>query len=474
MRLPGFLALARALVAIGALLTGPTVSFASGGASVSTKVLDSANQPIVGARVQFNGATGSRFTAITDHRGNAVIKLPNDTYTIVVSQYGYASESIANFDIVADTSLSVTLTQLPPATPTPRATPRPTPTPTARPTPAVSPTPRPTPSARPTPTPRPTPTAAPTARPTPTAAPTARPTPTARATPTARPTPAPAALPIPVVPATVSPHVSPATTAPRPTPTATVTASPVPETPQPHTVAAAPNRSQSSVPAAPSLVHDTLVATYDSHHPEHVAGEPYFGRYTYVLLLGTGANDPRNRILVTTLVARFGIGSHGNVTGNPFGYNIFFLPFKGSLQGLPASSTTIDAIVKGYDYKTARYLRDSYCASSAHSESWICTKPPSQGPVMFTLTRPLEGLRAHDPFPPTFAYDFGDVSPAEFPEAIEIIASSTVVPDPAQADLVLPNAILTKYIAPAFVSSGVALREYVPTLKVSVDNGLLG
>jgi hypothetical protein len=281
-------------------------------------------------------------------------------------------------------------------------------------------------------------------------------------------------LPVPVPVTVPTPRATTATTAPRPTPTAIVTASPAPETPQPHTVAAAPGRSLGSAPAAPTLVHDTLVATYDAHHPEHVAGEPYFGRYTYVLLLGTGANDPRNRDLVTTLVARFGIGSHGSVAGNPFGYNIFFLPFKGSLQGLPASSSTIDAIVKGYDYKTARYLRDSYCASSAHSESWICTKPPSQGPVMFTLTRPLEGLRAHDPFPATFAYDFGDVSPAEFPEAVEIIASSAVVPEPAQADLQLPNAILTKYIAPAFVSSGVALREYVPTLKVSVDKGLLG
>jgi hypothetical protein len=58
--------------------------------------------------------------------------------------------------------------------------------------------------------------------------------------------------------------------------------------------------------------------------------------------------------------------------------------------------------------------------------------------------------------------------------AIGLIAHVANVPDPMQPDLELPPADLSKYVAPAFVATGAALRRLVPTMRVSVDNGLLG
>ena len=434
------LALARVLILIVAL-AAPSASFAAGDARVSTTVLDASNQPIVGARVLFTGNAGTRFEGLTDHHGNAVVRIPVDTYTVVVSHNGYLAETVGNFDIEAKTDLSLTLTAAPPPTPTPHAiamsaTPRPTLAPTPRPT--LAPTPRPTLA----PTPAPTRvTALPVATPLPRASIAAIPVPVAA--PVARPTP------------TLAP---PPTPAPAPSVVAMVPANPLP-------------------PPAPKLVHDAQLATYNAQHPEHVSGEPYFGRYTYVLLAGTGATDPRNRALIDALVGRYGVASNGGsqaVTGNPFGYNIFFLPVKESGANSWTTPGTTDSVLAAYDFKTAHYLRDRYCGSSGHAGNSICTPVADQGPFMLTLTRPLEGLRAHDPFPATFSYDFSAVSPDQFETAIGLIAYVASVPDPMQPDLVLPAADLTKYIGPAFIATGVALRRLVPTMRVSVDNGLLG
>ncbi len=427
MRLIHVIALTRTLLLVLALAVAPIASFAAANAVVSTTVLDSGNQPVGGVRVVFSGAAGTTFTAYTDRHGRASMKLPVDTYTIVATRTGYAPENAGGMEIAADTSLSITIVQV---TPSPKPTASPPP---VRQTPAAVPVPVRTPS--PAATRGASSAALVPAAPAPPPAPVARPTPPIVA---AAPTPAPA-----------------------PRPSAAVALQPAP--------------TQPPAPRAPPMVHDALLATYDAHHPEHVAGEPYFGRYTYVLLTGSGANDPRNRALVAALVTRFGVASSGNqtVVGNPLGYNVFFLPVKGSMRDVTAGSTTVDAMLAEYDFKTAAYLRDRYCGAPAHAESSICAKPAPQGPFMLTLTRPLEGLRAHDPFPPTFAYDFSAVSPEQYATAVAIIAVTATVPDPIQADLELPPATLAKYIVPTFVYSGAALRRGVPSLRVTVDNGLL-
>jgi Carboxypeptidase regulatory-like domain len=240
------------------------------------------------------------------------------------------------------------------------------------------------------------------------------------------------------------------------------------------TVAAVPSSAQPAVPPPP-LVHDALLATYNAHQPEHARGEPYYGRYTYVLLAGTGPNDPRNRALVAALVAKYGVAANGGkqtVIGNPFGYNIFFMPVTGSGQDVAAASATTDALLAAYDYKTARYLHDRYCAAGNHAGNPICTKPLAQGPFMLTLTRPLEGLKARDAFPPAFAYDFSGVAPDQYPAAVAIVARTTSVPEPMQADLELPVADLTKYVGPALVATSDQMHRMVPSAKVYVDTAL--
>jgi Carboxypeptidase regulatory-like domain len=410
MRSPVSLAFVRAIILIVAL-AAPSATLAAGDARVSTTVVDASNQPIVGARVVFNGTAGARFEGLTDHHGNAVVRIPVDTYTVVVSHDGYLSETVGHFDIEAKTDLSLTLAAAPP--PTPHAI-------------AAAATPRPTLAPTPAPPSRPSAAAIPVAIATPVG--------TLVPTPVARPTPAPVVA---VMPANPPPAVAP----------------------------------------APKLTHDAQLATYNAQHPEHLSGEPYFGRYTYVLLAGTGATDPRNRALIDTLVTRYGVASNGGsqaVTGNPFGYNIFFLPVKESSANAWITPGTTDSVLAAYDFKTARYLRDRYCAAAGHAASSICTTAIDQGPFMLTLTRPLQGLRAHDPFPPTFSYDFSAVSPDQFAMAIGLIAHVANVPDPMQPDLELPPADLSKYVGPAFVATGAALRHLVPTMRVSVDNGLLG
>ncbi len=428
-------AFARTLFLVAALAAAPLASFASANATVSATVLDSANQPVGGVRIVFSGSAGSTFTAYTDRRGRAAMKLPVDTYTIVASRSGYAPENITGMEVAANASLSITLTQV---TPTPKAPPT-SPPPRQTPVPAAPPVRTATPvAAAPTPSPAPPrPVAVAVAAPTPAPPPVARPTPALAVAQAAAPTAAPRAS----------------------------------------VVALQPAPTQQPAPRPPPMVHDALLATYDAHHPEHVAGEPYFGRYTYVLLTGSGANDPRNRALVAALVARFGVASsNGNqtVVGNSLGYNVFFLPVKGSMHDVTAGASTVDAMLAEYDFKTAAYLRDRYCGTPAHTESSICEKPSPQGPFMLTLTRPLEGLRAHDPFPATFAYDFSAVSPEQYATAVAIIAVTATVQDPIQADQELTPAELAKYIGPAFVYSGAALRRSVPSLRVTVDNGLLG
>jgi hypothetical protein len=413
------LAFVRVIILIVAFAS-PSATFAAGDARVSTTVVDASNQPIVGARVVFNGSAGTRFEGLTDHHGNAVVRIPVDTYTVVVSHDGFLSETVGNFGIEAKTDLSLTLAAAPPPTPHAIAaavTPRPTLAPTLAP-PRVTPSPLLTPPSRPSPA----------------AIPVAIATPVV--TPVARPTPAPSVV-------------------------AVMPANPLP----------------TAAPPPPKLAHDAQLATYNAQHPEHAGGEPYFGRYTYVLLAGTGATDPRNRALIDTLVTRYGVASNGGsqaVTGNPFGYNIFFLPVKESSANSWITPGTTDSVLAAYDFKTARYLRDRYCAAPGHAGNSICTPAIDQGPFMLTLTRPLQGLRAHDPFPPTFAYDFSAVSPDQFAMAIGLIAHVANVPDPMQPDLELPPADLSKYVAPAFVATGAALRRLVPTMRVSVDNGLLG
>ena len=57
---------------------------------------------------------------------------------------------------------------------------------------------------------------------------------------------------------------------------------------------------------------------------------------------------------------------------------------------------------------------------------------------------------------------------------MQIAARWSNVPDQTQADVQLPAADLTKYVAPALVATGDSMRRMVPAMKVYVDGGIAG
>jgi hypothetical protein len=227
-------------------------------------------------------------------------------------------------------------------------------------------------------------------------------------------------------------------------------------------------------PRSPFLVRDSVLATYDAHHPEHARGAPYYGRYTYVLL-GSDASDPRNIALVTALVALHAPGGpsgSSQVVANPYDYNIFLLPVVSSSHDFGTSGKDADALLSEYDYKTAAYLRGRYCKTDAHTTNTICSSPDAGGPVMLTLAQPLQGLKARDPFPATLAYDFSAVAPNQYPTVVAALGRKLTVPETAQADEALPLGILARYVAPMLISTAAFLAHTVPTLRCVVDFGI--
>jgi hypothetical protein len=230
--------------------------------------------------------------------------------------------------------------------------------------------------------------------------------------------------------------------------------------------------------AASPVVRGSLLATYNRTHPEHVSGQPYFGRYTYVLLGGGAGTDPRNRALVAALIAKY-VPLDSTVTlgapqsaQNPWGYNLFLLPVTGAGRPLTAGANTVDSLMTVYDYAAARTIRDRYCAVAAHAATTICAAPYDAGPIVLTFIRPLNALSANAPLPPAFAYDVSAVVQAQEPAVVDIIAKTITVPAPIQNDEVLPTNFLMKYVAPLLGEIADALNHVVPAMKFFSDNGL--
>lgn len=239
----------------------------------------------------------------------------------------------------------------------------------------------------------------------------------------------------------------------------------------------APTPAATSTPRA-GIVHDSLLATYNKLHPEHSGTEPYYGRYTYVLLLGGADAVPKNRSLLEALVAKYAapgtnipVGPPADVP-NPFGYNIFFLPVIANAGPITVSADIVDRLLHEYDYGAAREIRRRYCAVPSHGSYSVCITPYNDGPVMLTFIRPLPGNGSSTAFPPAFAYDFNAVLPAQYAQARDAIAKTIVVPEPILNDTILPPSFLMKYVAPLLASIADALSVLVPKLKWYEDAGL--
>jgi hypothetical protein len=109
------LAIVRTLALICAFVAAPAAGLASGNIVVSTTVLDANNEPVAGARVVLTGNAGTTFTGQTDRHGQAVVRIPVDTYSIVASHDGFSPETLRDVDIEASASISITISAAPPS-----------------------------------------------------------------------------------------------------------------------------------------------------------------------------------------------------------------------------------------------------------------------------------------------------------------------------------------------------------------------
>jgi len=228
-------------------------------------------------------------------------------------------------------------------------------------------------------------------------------------------------------------------------------------------------------------VHDSVLSMFNDAHPEHISPEPYYGRYSYILLRdGNGSTQKKNRAFVTALVNRYGAANTAITVGspaprkNPWSYNIFFFPVVGGVHGfkLGADKTSaVNTILAAYAYDKSTAIRNEYCSVASHTTRSICTTPYRDGPIVLTVLQPLPRNPTAASFPPALAVDFSDVIADQFGEPLDKIQREIVVSAPVQNDTILPTPFA------AIVASGLdqirlAVVSIVPNVKAWLDPGL--
>jgi hypothetical protein len=251
-------------------------------------------------------------------------------------------------------------------------------------------------------------------------------------------------------------------------------------TPKPTT---APTPAATGIPTAPPAVTNSLLAMFNDAHPEHVSGQPYYGRYSYVLLRdGDDAVHKRNRAFVTLLVDRYAsmnsvIGVGGPTPGpqeNPWSENIFFFPVVGGVRAfkLPSDKRdAVNALLAAYAFPRANAVRGAYCAVPEHANTSLCALPLDDGPVVLTFLAPLPRNLAPNAFPPAFAADFSAIIPEQYGDTVKLIQQKISVIAPIKNDTVV-EAPFSARIAAALDNVRVALAASFPALKVFLDKGL--
>lgn len=195
------------------------------------------------------------------------------------------------------------------------------------------------------------------------------------------------------------------------------------------------------------VVHDSLLGLFNAAHPAHVTNEPYYGRYSYVLLRdGDDAAKAKNLAFVTKLVDRFA-ASGTSITfdnaahaDNPLAYNIFFFPVRNEISSIKVSAHAGAAqeVLDGYDFERARALRDVYCQARGHGIRSLCTIPYDAGPILVTFLEPLPADLTGAHMPPAFAYDFSRIAIDQCDAPLATVERKIAVPDDVSADSVLP------------------------------------
>jgi hypothetical protein len=232
-----------------------------------------------------------------------------------------------------------------------------------------------------------------------------------------------------------------------------------------------------SVSADASPVHDSLLGLYNASNPAHIAGEPFYGRYSYVLLRdGDEAQQAKNRAFVTKLVNLFAAtGSHidfGKIkrTDNPLSYNVFFFPVHEGTAAIKvdAHSQAAATIMQAYDFDAARDLRVAYCRVSQHANRTMCTDTNVTGPLLFTFLHPLPRSLAGVTLPPAFAYDFTAVSADQFDGPLSTVQQVIEIPAGVSADKALPPP-LAAHVANELEHLADALNAAVSSIKILRD-----
>jgi hypothetical protein len=227
-------------------------------------------------------------------------------------------------------------------------------------------------------------------------------------------------------------------------------------------------------------VHNSLLGLFNASHPVHAEREPYYGRYSYVLLHdGDDRQKAKNRAFVTKLVDLFAASgsaidffnaARSDSPPNPLAYNIFFFPVSAATSAIKviAHAGAAETILAAYDYGASRDMRDAYCAEPAHGSRSLCSVPYGNGPVLLTFLRPLPASLTGLALPPAFAYDFTLVSPEQFDGPLQTVQRKIALPAGIAADQILPPA-LAAHVANELDLLSTALSASLSGVKVWID-----
>jgi hypothetical protein len=225
-------------------------------------------------------------------------------------------------------------------------------------------------------------------------------------------------------------------------------------------------------PKPPAQVHHSLLGLFNASHPVHTANEPFYGRYSYVLLHdGDARQKLTNAAFVTKLVDLFAAsgttiayfsGAHRDAL-TPYSYNIFFFPVS---QGTSAIEVAAhpgagQAILDAYDFQLAGDVRDAYCGAANHANRSLCASLAA-GPVLLTFLNPLPDKLAGAQIPAAFAYDFTGVPVDQFGGPLQTVQQEIALPSGIAADRVLPPDL------------AVRVAEQLDTLSTAINTGLSG
>lgn len=203
--------------------------------------------------------------------------------------------------------------------------------------------------------------------------------------------------------------------------------------------------------------------------PDHKAGAPYFGRYSYVLLFNNGA---RSRALIDGLSA-----ASFSVTGSPmvptgieetWRYNLFLMPVSPSTYRLRNAST--GEFVTHYNFTLALNLRQHYCHSSKHAGYSPCVADKNgkldEGPIVIVFSSPVSSIPYNAALPTALAVDLTGVPESQFPHVIGQLQKAMTIR--IQHDSLLPLSWSDTVVSRAILGLAGALDVLIGKSKVWV------